>query len=271
MQGTLAVRGQLMLAIERRNEILEKLQKEKRVVVSELSKAYGVSEETIRRDLEKLENDGYVIKSYGGAVLNENVNLDMPFNVRKNTNVVGKQKIAEIVRGMVKEGEQLILDSSSTAVFIAKALKESHKNLTVITNSIEIIIELFDMQDWHVLSTGGLAMEGSLALIGPQTDQMLRSYHVNKAVVSCKGFDMENGITDSNELHAGNKKTMLERADKSILAVDHSKFGSTAFARIAGLENISMVITDEKPEDRWLELFRKYQVECVWHGTESQA
>lgn len=257
-----------MLAIERRNEILEKLQKEKKVVVSELSKVYGVSEETIRRDLEKLENDGYVIKSYGGAVLNENLNIDMPFNVRKNTNVVGKQKIAEIVRDMVKDGERLMLDSSSTAVFIAKALKERHKNLTVITNSIEIIIELFDMQDWHVLSTGGLAMEGSLALVGPQTDQMLHSYHVDKAVISCKGLDMENGITDSNELHAGNKKTMLERADSRILVVDHSKFGYTAFTKIGDLGNISMIITDEKPEGRWLELFEKNKVECVWHGVE---
>ena len=105
-----------MLAIERRNEILDKLQKEKRVVVSELSKTYGVSEETIRRDLEKLESDGYVIKSYGGAVLNENMNIDMPFNVRKNTNVAGKQKIAEIVGNMVKDGERLILDSDRKSV-----------------------------------------------------------------------------------------------------------------------------------------------------------
>ena len=172
-----------MLAIERRNEILEKLQKEKRVVVSELSKAYGVTEETIRRDLEKLEKDGYVIKSYGGAVLNENMNIDMPFNVRKNTNVVGKQRIAELVNAMVKDGERLILDASSTAVFIAKRLKEEKRNLTIITNSIEIIIELFDAQDWQVLSTGGLAMEGSLALVGPQTDQMLRSYYVDKAII----------------------------------------------------------------------------------------
>lgn len=253
-----------MLAIERRNEILERLQKEKRVVVSELSKAYGVSEETIRRDLEKLENDGFVIKSYGGAVLNENVNIDMPFNVRKNTNVVGKQRIAEIVNAMVKDGERLMLDSSSTAVFIAKALKEEKKNLTVITNSIEIIIELFEMQDWHVLSTGGLAMEGSLALVGPQTDRMLRAYHVDKTVISCKGFDMENGMTDSNELHARNKKTMLERADCKVLAVDSSKFGYTAFTEIGELDDISKIITDEKPSEQWLELFRKHQVECIW-------
>ena len=77
-----------------------------------------------------MEKDGYVIKSYGGAVLNENINIDMPFNIRKNTNVVGKQKIAEIINSMVKDGESLILDSSSTAVFIAKVLKEEKKNLT---------------------------------------------------------------------------------------------------------------------------------------------
>ena len=182
-----------MLAIERRNEILEKLQKEKRVVVSELSKAYGVTEETIRWDLEKLEKDGYGIKSYGGAVLNENMNIDMPFNVRKNTNVVGKQRIAELVNAMVKDGERLILDASSTAVFIAKRLKEEKRNLTIITNSIEIIIELFDAQDWQVLSTGGLAMEGSLALVGPQTDQMLRSYYVDKAIIHIEALTGNNG------------------------------------------------------------------------------
>lgn len=253
-----------MLAIERRNEILERLQKEKRVVVSELSKQYGVSEETIRRDLEKLENDGYVIKSYGGAVLNENNNIDMPFNIRKNTNVIGKQKVADIIKEMVKDGESLMLDSSSTAVFIAKALKEEKRNLTIITNSIEIIIELFDAQNWRVLSTGGLAIEGSFALVGPQTDQMLRSFHVDKAIISCKGFDMENGITDSNELHARNKKTMLERADKKILAVDSTKFEYTAFTKIGGLEDISVIITDEKPEEKWLKLFEQYHIECIW-------
>lgn len=253
-----------MLAIERRNEILERLQKEKRVVVSKLSKQYGVSEETIRRDLEKLENDGYVIKSYGGAVLNENNNIDMPFNIRKNTNVVGKQKIADIIKKMVNDGDSLMLDSSSTAVFIAKTLKEEKRNLTIITNSIEIIIELFDAQSWRVLSTGGLATEGSFALVGPQTDQMLRSFHVDKAIISCKGFDMENGITDSNELHARNKQTMLERADHRILAVDSSKFGNTAFTKISDLKNLSTIITDEKPEEKWLQLFRQYQIECIW-------
>ena len=142
-----------MLAIERRKEILMKLQAERRVVVSELSQLYDVSEETIRRDLEKLVNDGVAIKSYGGAVLNENSNLDLPFNIRKNRNVIGKQRIAEQIVRLVKDGDSIMLDASSTAVYIAKALKEK-KNLTIITNSIEIIIELLDMPEWHVFSTG---------------------------------------------------------------------------------------------------------------------
>ena len=94
-----------MLAIERRNDILERLQEEKRVVVSELSAAYNVSEETIRRDLEKLENDGLVVKSYGGAVLKEQSFFDLPFNIRKKQRVAEKQKIARLIADMVETGK----------------------------------------------------------------------------------------------------------------------------------------------------------------------
>lgn len=132
-----------MLAIERRNEILEKLQNDRRVVVSELSQIYEVSEETIRRDLDKLVQDGFAIKSYGGAVINENVNIELPFNIRKNRNIVGKQHIAELVSEQIKDGDSIMLDASSTAVYVAKTLLEQgKKNLTVLTNSVEIIIEL---------------------------------------------------------------------------------------------------------------------------------
>lgn len=252
-----------MLAIERRKEILMKLQAERRVVVSELSQFYDVSEETIRRDLEKLVNDGVAIKSYGGAVLNENSNLDLPFNIRKNRNVIGKQRIAEQIAALVKDGDSIMLDASSTAVYIAKALKEK-KNLTVITNSIEIIIELLDMPEWHVFSTGGLTREGSFALVGPQTDKMLKSFHVDKAIVSCKGIGMDKSVTDSDELHANNKLTMLESASMKILAVDSSKFDEIAFTAIGTLDDITTVVTDEKPEAEWLQLFEETGVECIY-------
>ena len=164
-----------MLALERRNLILEKLQDEKRVVVSELSQMYGVSEETIRRDLDKLEKEGLAIKSYGGAVINEDVSIDLPFNVRKNQNVVGKQKMAEIVASLVHDGEHLLLDASTTAVFVAKALKEKER-LTVITNSMEILLELADVSGWNIISTGGMMKEGYLAFLGSRTEEVIRSY-----------------------------------------------------------------------------------------------
>ena len=252
-----------MLAIERRNEILEKLQIEKRVVVSELSQLYKVSEETIRRDLEKLENEGLAIKSYGGAVLNENTSIDLPFNIRKNHNIVGKQKIASIISRIVHDKETLMLDASSTAVFIAKELKEK-KSLSVITNSIEIIMELFGTVDWNVISTGGLVKEGSFAMVGPQTDRMLQCYHVDKAIISCKGLNINEGVSDSDDLHAQNKRTMLDSAHEKILVADNSKFGKIAFVQIGNFENINKVVTDIKPSDEWLEFFSKMDIECIY-------
>ena len=252
-----------MLAIERRNAILEKLQAERRVVVSELSTLYDVSEETIRRDLEKLENEGYVIKSYGGAVLNENANLDLPFNVRKNKNVIGKQKIADIISQTIHDGEILFLDASSTAVAIAKAIKNK-KGLTIITNSLEIAIELLEVPDCKVISTGGEIVSTAFGLVGHVTDKTIRSYYVDKAIVSSKGFDLEKGFTDSDERHANNKKSMLESARVKILAIDCSKFDRVAFAKIGDLRDITMVVTDAKPEDKWLEKFAENNVECVY-------
>ena len=155
-----------MLALERRNLILEKLQTEKRVVVSQLSQLFDVSEETIRRDLDKLEKEGLATKSYGGAVINEDISIDLPFNIRKNQNVVGKQKMAELTADLVQDGEHIFLDASTTAVFVAKALKEKRERLTVITNSVEVLLELSDVSGWNIISTGGVMKEGYLAFLG---------------------------------------------------------------------------------------------------------
>ena len=252
-----------MLAIERRNAILEKLQVERRVVVSELSALYDVSEETIRRDLDKLENDGYAIKSYGGAVINENSNLDLPYNVRKNTNVLGKQKIASLISEMIHDGDNIMLDASSTAVAIAKAIKNK-KELTVITNSLEIALELLETPGCNVISTGGLATGSSFALVGSVTDKTLRSYYVDKAIISCKGINMYAGFTESDERHANNKASMFYMAKTKILAIDSSKFDKIAFAKIGDLREISKIVTDKKPEEEWLQKFEELGVECIF-------
>ncbi len=252
-----------MLALERRNLILEQLQEEKRVVVSELSQRFNVSEETIRRDLEKLEREGIATKSYGGAVLNESTSIDMPFNVRKKENVSGKQRIAELIAGMVHDGEHIILDASSTAVFIAKALKEK-TNLTVITNSIEVMIELSDVSDWNILCTGGSLKEGYLALVGPKTEAGFLSFNVEKAIFSCKGLDPEKGLTDGNEMFSQTKQAMMKASRETILAVDSSKFDRVAFSRLCDVSRVGTIVTDRKPSDRWISYLEKNHVTCIY-------
>lgn len=252
-----------MLAVERRNLILEKLQEDKKVIVSELSQEFQVSEETIRRDLDKLDKDGLVIKSYGGAVLNENTSLDMPFNIRQKNNPVGKQKIAKLVEGLLEDGDHIILDASTTAVFIAKTLK-SKERLTVITNSIEVMVELSDVTDWNVISSGGTLKEGYLALVGPRAVEGLGAFNVEKAIFSCKGLDLNKGVTDGNELFSQAKQTMLKSAKESILAVDHTKFGKIAFSKICEIHDVDVIVTDEKPSAEWLEQFERRGIRCVY-------
>ena len=194
-----------MLALERRNLILEKLQAEKRVVVSELSQLYEVSEETIRRDLDKLEKEGLATKSYGGAVINEDVSMTCPLIFEKQ-NVSGKQQMADIAASLVQEGDHIFLDASTTAVFIAKALKEKER-LTVITNSMEILLELSDVSGWNIISTGGVMKEGYLAFLGSKTEDAIRSYYVDKVIISCKALDHEWGIMESQEAFGTTKKS----------------------------------------------------------------
>lgn len=257
-----------MLAIERRNQILALLQKENRVVVGDLAKAFKVTEETIRRDLEKLEKEGYAKKAYGGAIINESLNVDLPYTVRKKANVWNKQEIAALICDLIHDGDHIMLDASSTAVYIAKQLKNK-KNLTIITNSIEILFELSEISGWKVLSTGGVMKEGSLSLVGPQAEKMIRSFHVDKTVISCKGVDMEKGITDSNEMEAQIKKLMLDSANTRILAVDHSKLDKISFAVIDELSEIDVLVTDAQPEERWKKALDKMSIES-YYSTKSE-
>ena len=257
-----------MLALERRNLILEKLQTEKRVVVSELSQLYEVSEETIRRDLDKLEKEGLATKSYGGAVIKEDVSIDLPFNIRKNQNVGGKQKMAELAASLVKEGDHIFLDASTTAVVVAKALKEKER-LTVITNSMEILLELSDVSGWNIISTGGVMKEGYLAFLGSRTEEAIRSYFVDKVIISCKALDHEWGIMESQEAFGTTKKAMIASGREKILVVDSTKFDQTAFSVAGKLRDIDVIVTDRKPSEKWLAHFADEGVECRYPGMQS--
>ena len=250
-----------MLAVERRKIILEKVHEEKKVIVSELSKEFEVSEETIRRDLEKLADEGHVIKSYGGAVINEIGSIDLPFNVRWKANAVGKQKIANLVSQEIMDGDHIFLDASTTAVFIAKNIKQK-KSLTIITNSIEILLELSDVTGWNIIDTGGILKGDSMSLVGKKATDNIEKYNADKVFLSCKGLDKKKGITEGNDEMASIKQSMIDSASKVYLTVDSSKFDKIGFSSICPLSEIDVVITDKKPDTKWLELFRKNQIEC---------
>ena len=258
-----------MLALERRNLIIEKLQEEKRVVVSDLSREFGVSEETIRRDLERLDRDGIAKKSYGGAVFNESNSIDMPFNVRQKRNVIGKQKIADLVAGMIEDGDHIMLDASTTAVFIAKAIKDK-RNLTVVTNSIEILIELSDVSDWTIISSGGSLKEGYLALVGPKAVDGLSAFNVEKAFFSCKGIHTEKGITEGNDLFAQTKTVMMHSAEKRYLTVDSSKFGRIGFSKVCDADEVDVIVTDEEPDPTWRDFCERNRIQLIYPDSKDE-
>ncbi len=252
-----------MLAIERRNAILSKLVLEGKVLVSDLSKEFGVTEETIRRDLEKLDNDGLVHKTYGGAVKADNINLDLPFQVRKQKNVEGKQHIAALIADMIDDGAYLMLDSSTTALCVIKHIM-NRKDITIITNSIEILIELCNKSEWNIISTGGTLKEGALSLVGYQAEKMVSGFHVDMAICSCKGIDASIGVTDSNERDSAIKNAMFGSAKKRILAVDSSKFDKASFVKVCDLSSIDTVVTDCEPDGVWLSRFSESGVDIIY-------
>ena len=252
-----------MLAVERRKLILEKVHTQKKVIVSELSKEFDVSEETIRRDLDKLADEGHVIKSYGGAVINEIGSIDLPFNVRWKSNSVGKQKIADLINREIKDGDHIFLDASTTAVFIAKNIKQK-KQLTVITNSIENLLELSDVSGWDIISTGGLLKAGSMSLLGKRATESIERYNADKVFLSCKGIDIVKGVTEGKEETGTIKQSMIGAAKKVYLTVDSSKFDKVAFSTICPLSKIDVVVTDKRPDAKWMETFKKLNIQCIY-------
>jgi DeoR/GlpR family transcriptional regulator of sugar metabolism len=252
-----------MLAIERRNAILSKLYLDGKVIVSALSQEFDVTEETIRRDLEKLDKEGLVKKSYGGAVLVQNFSTDLPHSVRKKANVEAKQKIAEKISSLFQDGDCIMLDASSTALLLLNYIRNL-KNITLITNSVEALIELSDKDDWNVFSTGGKLKKGSLSLVGPSAEKTIRSFHVDYAVCSSKGLDISRGITDSNEKDSEMKQAIFESAETKILCVDSSKFDKISLIKVGDINDVDIIATDSEPNAHWQEYLKRKDVELIY-------
>lgn len=254
-------RGVTMLVAERHEKIVEVVNDKGSIRVSELSQLFGVTEETIRRDLERLETDGKLRRSHGGAVSVKTTGAEAPYTEREITNVKEKMEVATEAIAHVKVNDRIILDASTTAWYMAKRLPDMP--LTVVTNSMKVAMELASREKIKVISVGGTLLSKSLSFVGPQAEQALESYYVNKAFVSCQGIHPERGLSDSNEMQALVKKKMIEMSETVYLLVDYSKYGVKAFSRIDSTEAVDYVITDSKTNTTQLEPFKDREITFI--------
>ena len=218
-----------MLGVERRQQIMQKLTRERKVYVSELAKLFQVTEETIRRDLEKLEGQDLLRRSYGGAILAEHTNEEVPYIRRTNiNNERSKNIIASKAQSLIHDGDTIMVDSSTTCELLLQRLKDQHRRLTVITNSVHLMAAYAgNASSFTMICTGGTIRPNSYALTGAMTADCLHRYYVDYALISCKGIDLEKGLMESNDSESRIKQLMMQQAKQSILLADHTKFATS--------------------------------------------
>lgn len=233
-----------MLVVERHREIVTVVDQRGSMRVTELADLFQVTEETIRRDLEKLEAQGKLLRSHGGAVSEKNMERETPFTEREIAHVTEKSAIAKEAVKRVEENDTIMLDASTTAWQMARLLPDMR--LTVVTNAIKVAIELANRSRITVISTGGTLSPESLSYVGPLAERSLEGYHVNKLFFSCKGFNLHSGLSDPTEWQAMLKRHMISTAERCYLLIDHSKFGVQALSTFANVTCVHEVITDDK-------------------------
>ena len=251
-----------MLGLERRQKIMEKIRFDRKVYVSELAKSFKVTEETIRRDLEKLESQDLLRRSYGGAVIAESTRDELSYTRRSTINSESKLAIAEKAASLIHDGDTIMMDSSTTCQALLQRLK-GQRDITVITNSIRLMSD-FTNSGFKMICTGGTMRESSCALTGSIACQTLSKYYVDFAFISCKSIDLKKGIMESNESESRVKSVMMQQARKTILLVDHSKFDKTAFVKCDDFEHIDTVVTDDAPSKEWQEYFSEHHISLIF-------
>ncbi|WP_058308856.1 DeoR/GlpR family DNA-binding transcription regulator [Gracilibacillus massiliensis] len=239
-----------MLVAQRHQRIVEVVNQKKSIRVSELAKFFSVTDETIRRDLEKLEKEKKLARSHGGAVSIEVTNdgPEIPFQEREVMYVEEKREIAQEAVKHIVESDKILLDASTTAWYVAKNLPNIP--ITVLTNAVNVVLELSKKNQVTVISTGGTLLAKSLSYVGPLAERSLDLYHVNKAFLSSKGIHFEKGISESNEQQARVKQKMIDIADTTYILANHQKFHLQAFAYVSPLSNVQRIITDSNVSEQ---------------------
>ncbi len=232
-----------MLNEERRRAIIEILERDGRVLVTDMARKFNTSQVTIRKDLEVLHAHGLVHRTHGGALPAREGALEDP-TLREKEKLHRKEKlrIADAAAAQVKEGQVVILDSGTTTTAIARALRNFH-NITIITNALNIAAELTGAPV-EVILTGGTLRKNSFSLVGPIAEQTLRRLNADILFLGVDGFDVHHGLSTPNLLEAKVNRVMTEIAKRTVAVCDSSKFGRRSLSLIVPPSALQEVITD---------------------------
>ncbi|MBQ3054244.1 MAG: DeoR/GlpR transcriptional regulator [Clostridia bacterium] len=251
-----------MFALERQKKISTILEQEGAVWVSKLAVTLGVTEETIRRDLEKLEEQELLVRTHGGAVPIDESTYELSLENRKRTNVDAKMKLAKTAIKYIVPGDIIFLDASTTTFYLARELKKM-ANVTIVTNSLRVVNELVNQENLKVIAVGGIASNNQSFVGSLAENTVSENYFAGKMFFSSKGVDPDAGILESNEKECGIKQKMIENSRAKYYLCDKSKIGRVGFVKLAPFDKIDYFITDTDLSDAWKEKFEEMKVEII--------
>lgn len=248
------------LAVNRRTTILQLLGEHRSVAVASLAQELGVSDTTIRRDLEKLQSSGAVHRTHGGAVLGAaEAVFRMP---RVIPNLERKQRIGKLAATLVDDGDTIGLDAGTTTLEVARNLRNC-KRITLVTTDLHIAYELTDWPEITINLTGGTLQGRFYSLMGPLALRTIREIHTRKTFIGVAAIAPNSGATDPFLEAAQIKQAMLESSDRCIIVADSSKLGATEFAHVARLDAISTLVTDADADPELLDRFRDFGIDVL--------
>ena len=230
--------------------------------VTELSRIFKVTEVTIRQDLEKLETEGLIIREHGGAFLRNVTDQVQRFSLAHQENLDKKAIIAQKCLEYIEDGDTIILDSGSSTTEIAKILR-GRKNLTVITNALNIAVLLGSEPGIEVIMTGGEFKPPTLSLTGQKAADFFKGLNVQKLFLATAGISLKAGLTYPSISDLVVKKAMIDAAEITYLVADSTKIGKCAFASLGALSLIDFIITDIGIEEKHKQVFKDNEIELI--------
>ena len=243
-----------MRQAERLGAILEELSADGSVSVAALVERLAVSPATIRRDLERLEEQHLLTRTHGGA-LAQGVLYELPLRYKASRHEQEKRRIAEAAAERVVEGATVGLTGGTTTTEVARQLVD-RRRLTVVTNALNIAGELAIRPNVKLVVTGGTGRSESYELVGPLAVQALSRLHLDLAFVGADGISAEDGLTTYHEVEADTNRALIQRAKRVIVVADGSKLGHATFAQICPIDMVHELITDDRGDPAEIERLR---------------